>query len=196
MFYGGADVPLSPLGEQEAIAASKYLQQFQLHRIASSPLSRAMFGAMQVLSNQQGREFDDIFVHDGFRELDRGSWCGKTEEEIGLDLLEQFNACVLSVTPDGGESYPELKERVMTAKRELLDLTEVGRASALVSHLQVTRSILSDALGIPTGKMTQLKVATASITCIDYCTLGGKPVVHLQSFKPQAGLRESKDGAN
>ena len=196
--FRGEEVPLSELGKREAKAAAKYLKQFSLQHVASSPLSRALFGAKQITeSDDNATTLSDIFVHDGFRELNRGSWALKTAEEIGLDLLERFNACDHTVTPDGGgESYLQLKERVMDGHRQLLEMTDAGKASALVSHLQVTRAILSDALDLPPNKIAQLKVSTASITCIDYCTLGGKPQVHFQSWKPEIGLPESYDGAN
>ena len=71
----------------------------------------------------------------------------------------------------------------------------LGKATAIVSHLQVTRSMLSDALGIPTAEMASLGVATASVTCIDY-NADGTQTVHFQSFKPDVGLASSKDGAN
>lgn len=198
VFYGGDDVPLSPLGKLEAIAAAQYLRNFSLHRVASSPLSRALFGAQQIVQGMEANTAThSIFIHDGFRELNRGSWSGKTAEEIGYDMLERFNNCDLTVTPDGGgESYLQLKERVMAAYGELLNLTPPGTASALVSHLQVTRALLSDALDLPPNRMASIKIATASITCIDYCTRGGPPIVHFHSWKPQTGLQESVDGAN
>jgi probable phosphoglycerate mutase len=200
VFYGGDDVPLSPLGKLEAIAAAQYLKDFTLHQVASSPLSRAVFGAQQIVQAMDASNTSttkSIFIHDGFRELNRGSWSGKTAEEIGHDMLERFDNCDLTVTSDGGgESYLQLKERVMEAYGELLNLTPAGKASALVSHLQVTRALLSDALHLPPNRMASLKIATASITCIDYCTRGGQPIVHFQSWKPQTGLQESKDGAN
>jgi len=110
--------------------------------------------------------------------------------------MKRFDACDPSATPEGAESYPELKERVLRARDELLDITEAGKSSAIVSHLQVTRSMLSDALGVPTEQMSKMKVATASVTCIDYCTITGEQTVHFQSFKPDVGLRKSKDMAN
>jgi broad specificity phosphatase PhoE len=131
----------------------------------------------------------------GFTELDRGDWCGKTKSEIGEDAMDRFDACDESVTPEGGESYTVLKSRVLEARDKVLKLTDVGRASAIVSHLQVTRSMLSEALGIPTEEMAGLKIMTASITCVDYHTTG-KVDVHFQSYKPDAGLAESIDGAN
>ena len=142
VFYGALDVPLSPLGELEAKAAAAYLKQFDLEYIASSPLKRAVFGADETLKIQKNGQDKELKIYAGFSELDRGSWCGKTKSEIGEDLMKRFDACDESVTPEGGESYPFLKNRVITARDELLADMTPGRCSALVSHLQVTRSIL------------------------------------------------------
>jgi len=194
VFYGALDVPLSPLGELEAKAAAQYLSQFELQNVAASPLSRAIFGGNEIVSLQ--KSLTDLTILEGFKELDRGDWCGKTKDEIGPDL-ERFDACDETVTPEGGESYPILKQRVLSARDELLNLTDHGKASAVVSHLQVTRSMLSDALGIPIEEMVNLKVATASVTCIDFDSISGtETTTHFQSFKPEAGLQISKDGAN
>lgn len=192
------DVPLSPLGEEEAKAAGEYLEQIELKQVACSPLSRAVFGAEQVLGLQDTTSScsDELLILDGFKELDRGSWCGKTMDEIGPEMMARFDACDESVTPEGGESYPFLMERVLGARDELLAAMEPGTAAAVVSHLQVTRSILSTALQIPIEEMAALKVATASVTCIDYNTETQEETVHFQSFKPEVGLEKSKDGAN
>ena len=209
VYYGAMDVPLSPLGEMEAIEAASYLSRFNLQHIAVSPLSRAKFGARQVAAQQPGRgdtmtninTTDDalsnnIVVFEGFKELDRGTWCGLTKDEIGHDNLARFDACDESVTPANGESYPTLKMRVLQSRDELLKMTNIGRASAIVSHLQVTRAMLGEALGMDITEMAGLKVATASITCVDYCSTTGREYVRFQSFKPECGLGQSKDGAN
>jgi len=194
VYYGALDVPLSHLGEAEAKAAALYLQQFDLHLVVSSPLSRAVFGAEQILGLQKNKEVADAKM-EGFREIDRGSWCGQTKYEIGVEMMAKFDACDESVTPEGGESFNTLKKRVLQERDAVLDRLPAGKAATIVSHLQVTRSMLSDALGIPTGEMACLGVATASVTCIDY-DADGTQIVHFQSFKPDVGLARSKDGAN
>jgi broad specificity phosphatase PhoE len=194
VYYGALDVSLSPLGEAEARAAALYLQQFDLDLVVSSPLSRALFGAKQVLGLQKNNESAVVKMED-FRELDRGSWCGKTKDEIGLEMMAKFDACDESVTPEGGESYTTLKKRVLQERDAVLDRLSAGKAATIVSHLQVTRSMLSDALGIPTAEMAGLGIATASVTCIDY-DADGTQTVHFQSFKPDIGLAKSIDGAN
>lgn len=201
VYYGAMDVSLSSLGELEAKAASIYLQQHPLQYVAASPLKRAMFGANQVLEKQKLMEesiLDVVTVlpYDGFKELERGSWCGKTKGEIGEEMMKRFDACDESATPEGGESYQTLKQRVLEARDQVLQKTDCGKASAIVSHLQVTRSMLSDAMGIPIEEMSRLNIATASVTCIDYDMSSGDQTVHFQSFKPDAGLEQSVDGAN
>ena len=56
--------------------------------------------------------------------------------------------------------------------------------------------MLSEALGMDVSEMAGLKIATASITCVDYCAETGREEVRFQSFKPECGLERSKDGAN
>lgn len=224
VYYGAMDIPLSPLGQAEARAAADYLAQFQLARVFSSPLQRAIYGAQQILKSQQQQQSvdddsddDDVIILDGFKELDRGAWCGLTKEEIGPENLARFDACDESITPAGGESYPFLKSRVLTAlgtttnknddnndndkNKSVLSMMQPGESAAIVSHLQVTRSILSQALNIPTSEMTaKLPIATASVTCVDYEKTKENDdyiiTVHYQSFKPDSGLEQAKDGAN
>ncbi|GAX26868.1 hypothetical protein FisN_9Lh157 [Fistulifera solaris] len=198
VYYGALDVPLSKLGELEAQAAGDYLQQYALRRVFASPLQRAIYGGEQVWKRQSLQD-SGVIQLEGFKELDRGAWCGLTKEEIGPENLARFDAGDENVTPDGGESYAALKQRVLEARDKALSLLEMEEAACVVSHLQVTRCVLSDALGIPTHEMAQIKVATASITCIDYTYNEDgmmTQVVHFQSFKPEAGLAQSKDGAN
>lgn len=201
VYYGAMDVSLSSLGKEEAKAAARYLQLYDLDIVASSPLSRAIFGAEQIIKLQKKNQLSDVdapgvLILDGFKELDRGSWCGLTKDEIGVEMMRKFDACDEKVTPDGGESLSFLENRVLSARDELLKQVPIGRAGAIVSHLQVTRCILGDALGIPTSDISDLEIATASITCIDYDSTSGKQVIHFRSFKPNSGLPASNDGAN
>jgi broad specificity phosphatase PhoE len=135
VFYGALDVELSPRGKEEATAAAQYLSRFDLEHVFASPLSRAVFGAEEVRRLQQK---NDVFltIYEGFRELDRGAWCGKTKEEIGIENMKRFDDCDESVTPEGGESFPYLKDRVLKARDEALAKISLGGAAAVVSHLQ------------------------------------------------------------
>ena len=52
--YGAMDVPLSPLGKQEAAAAAEALRPYELYGVHSSPLSRAVFGADEIRKGRAG----------------------------------------------------------------------------------------------------------------------------------------------
>ncbi|GMH70106.1 hypothetical protein TL16_g05326 [Triparma laevis f. inornata] len=194
--YGDLDVDLSPLGKKEATAAGQFLFQYKLHSVWSSPLSRAVYGAEEVRKEQ--KSFSPTQKQNtlpGFSELCRGAWRGKTKEEIGLDTYAKFNDCDESVTPDGGESIMTVKTRVMGALDQILEGTPKGEATCVVSHLWVTRSMISDALGVEPGKMNEVDVPTASISCVDYED-GGSAQVVMKGFKPDVGLEKSKDTGN
>ena len=61
----------------------------------------------------QGSE-SDLIILEGFKELDRVARCGLTIDEIDADTMEIFT-CDESVTPDGGDSFHALKNRVLQA---------------------------------------------------------------------------------
>ena len=135
------------MGKKDAITAAFFLEGINFQYVASSPLSRAMFGANEIMLNQEKNFQEDslfksILVDRGFAELNRGDWTGRTKVEIGEDNIKRFNQCDPNATPNNGESYAELKERVIQSRDALLQMTDIGRASCVVSHLQVTRSIL------------------------------------------------------
>lgn len=137
VYYGALDVSLSPLGQKEATAAAHYLAQFDLEHVFASPLSRAVFGGEEVRKMQASGDDLSLTINEGFKELDRGAWCGKTMAEIGKETMKRFDACDESVTPKGGESFPFLKARVLKARDEALHKISAGRSAAVVSHLQV-----------------------------------------------------------
>jgi broad specificity phosphatase PhoE len=195
VYYGAQDVPLSAVGQQEATRAAQYLAQFALHAVFTSPLSRALYGAQQVVQLQQQHDAVPVTIED-FCELNRGAWCGLTKAEIGAQNLARFDAGDESVTPAGGESYAALQRRVLAALRHVLSQVPLGSCAAIVSHLQVTRCIVADALSLPTSALATLPIATASITCIDYND-DGVAKVHFQSFKPgSTDEAAAMDGAN
>lgn len=210
VYYGAQDVELSELGKLEAKEAGIYLQQYQLSNVYSSTLSRAIYGAEQVIQYQKTNNNNQLQLVQlvGLKELDRGEWCGKTLEEVGVNNMKRFDELDETITPIGGESYRVVNERVMDSRNNyVLSSMTFGTCSAIVSHLQVTRCIMADALHIPMEQMVQkVKIATASITCIDYVydnidntsPVLSKQIVHFQSFKPAhlIGLKSSKDFAN
>ena len=96
VYYGAMDVSLSSLGEAEAIAAARYLQYYDLDFVVSSPLLRAIFGAEQIVALQKNlsnnEDEEGVVQMDGFKELDRGAWCGMTKVCFVVLLFESIGS--------------------------------------------------------------------------------------------------------
>lgn len=111
-FYGGnVDVPLSGIGEAEALAAAKQIAAAHLDDVKviwSSPMRRALFGARAVgtalavakaaANNAEWQAPLEVATFEAFREVDRGpigkGWTDLTKEEIeardGPNAIEKF----------------------------------------------------------------------------------------------------------
>jgi broad specificity phosphatase PhoE len=186
-FYGGnVNVPLSDVGEAEAIAAAKLIAAEFVNDVAaieSSPMRRALFGARAIgtaLANavapMDWKSPMDVLTFEEYREIDRGpigkGWTDLTAEEIeardGPNAIEKFALCT---TPgayreiNGGEGFCDLRSRVLGRRDAMLAELQPGRAGVIVSHMWVTRAIVGEALG--ESNPMNIDIPTASISTID-----------------------------
>eukprot|EP00520_Triparma_pacifica_P010549 CAMPEP_0118647922 /NCGR_PEP_ID=MMETSP0785-20121206/8871_1 /TAXON_ID=91992 /ORGANISM="Bolidomonas pacifica, Strain CCMP 1866" /LENGTH=228 /DNA_ID=CAMNT_0006540061 /DNA_START=102 /DNA_END=788 /DNA_ORIENTATION=- len=195
--YGDMDVPLSDLGKLEAKAAAQFLSKEEMKGVWSSPLSRAVYGAERIRDDRSGLMGEPL-TYPGFSELARGAWRGKTKLDIGPDLYDAFNRAEPGTTPEGGESLDDIRSRVLSSRDTILDLLNDGESGCVVSHLWVTRSFISDAIGKKAGDMHEIEIPTASVSIVDYeKTDGGwKQKVVMMGEKPEAGLEKGQDLGN
>lgn len=188
-FYGGnVDVPLSTVGEAEALAAAKHIASNHLDEVKiiwSSPMRRALFGARAVgtalaVAASEGGVWQppmEIDTFEAFREVDRGpigaGWTDLTAEEIeardGPDAMQRF---ALESTPgafnavNGGEGFCDVRSRVLEQRDAMLRALPPGGAGVIVSHMWVTRAMVGEALGEPNPM--RVDIPTASISVVDY----------------------------
>ena len=148
--YGGADVPLSTNGEAEARAAAVMIAAgvtdgMPIVRVFCSPLLRAMYGAHCVVEACGGLGVPTPL--DGLREVGRGDWYGLTPTEITERYGEGANMDTFvaepAFRPPGGESLDDVASRVLPARDAILAALESGAAAVVVSHLFVTRTVVS-----------------------------------------------------
>jgi len=192
MFYGGSEVPLSDLGQQEARRAGDAMRHRALDRLWASPLSRARFGAECVL---EGREGLDIQFQDGFREIARGRWVGLTAEEIDTQFpedRESHRRDPKNWRDHGGESLGDFRTRVLGSweplERECLEheqATGLSLKVCLVSHLFPTRAILAHYQGVELEGWDQFAIPTASISELEIHGPGQAELVRV-GWKPEA----------
>ena len=185
-FYGGnVEVPLSKVGEAEALNAAKMIaaeHRDEVKGIWSSPMRRALFGARAVgtaiaAAAEVWTPPMQIETDEAFREVDRGpigiGWTNLTPEEIevrdGPDAIQNF---ALEKVPgafrevNGGEGFCDLQQRVLSKRDACLRALPLGTAGVIVSHMWVTRVMASEALG--EANPLKVDVPTASVSVIDY----------------------------
>ena len=190
-FYGGnVDVPLSAVGEAEALAAGKQIAAAHTDEVAviwSSPMKRALFGAraigtaLAVAAAERPKATWQppmpVETFEEFREVDRGpigqGWTDLTPEEIeardGPNAIERY---ALETVPgafreiNGGEGFCDVRERVLKQRDAMLAAMAPGSAGVIVSHMWVTRAVVGEALGEPNPM--KVDIPTASISIVDY----------------------------
>jgi probable phosphoglycerate mutase len=139
-WQGHEDPPLSARGREQAVALAAALASAGVARLVTSDLLRARSTA-EPLARALGLE---PITDRRLRELDVGSWGGRTRQEIAArdaDLLARFDAGDRDALAGGGESLALLRARALAALRELADAPPEG-CIALVTHLGWLREVL------------------------------------------------------
>ncbi|MEM6295627.1 MAG: histidine phosphatase family protein [Myxococcota bacterium] len=164
--YGKLDVGLGAQGRAQARAAAAAFAPGDVTAIVSSPRIRAKDTADALAAVVGG----SVVLEPRFAEIDFGAFEGRTYEEIEASHPEAYRAWMRSPTTmqfPGGESYPQMKTRVLAALAELR-AAHRGRAVAVVSHGGVGRIILADALGMPDAAIFALEQSYAGVSILDW----------------------------
>jgi broad specificity phosphatase PhoE len=159
-FQGRTDVPLSDHGRMQARAVAQALRAESLQAIYASDLSRALETA-RIVAKPHGIE---VVADPRLREFDFGVWEGLTWDEIVAsrpELRDQPTTSARRYTPEGGESFEAVRERVTSFFDELDALGVRGRI-AIVTHagpLHAALGVLSSRM--PSGSVEPLGISFA-----------------------------------
>lgn len=166
-----AGVSLDELGRTQAATAGERLASVPLAAVVTSPLNRCRQTAAAIARAQPGAPAR--LTDRGLTECDYGEWQGRTLKDLAKEPLwktvqTQPSAAVFP----GGESLTAMQARAVTAVR--------GRDAALeqehgpdavwvaVSHGDVIKSVLADALGMHLDLFQRLHVDPASVSVVRY----------------------------
>jgi alpha-ribazole phosphatase len=162
--YGNLDVGLSSAGRDQAARLAARLEPIELDAVYASPRTRALDTAAALVA-ERGLE---VIVDDDLRELDFGTFEGRTYAEIERSEPELFRAWMETPTAvrfPGGESYADLRARAMRA----LDAVRRAHASALVvTHGGVIRAGLAAWLELPDHAIFRLGQSYCGVTVVDW----------------------------
>jgi probable phosphomutase (TIGR03848 family) len=164
-------VHLDDLGRQQADRAARRLAAVPVADVVSSPLERCRETARPVVRAQAG----SLRVHTdkGLTECDYGEWQGRPLRELAkLGLWKTVQSQPSAVTFPGGESMTQMQARAVDAvrRRDAAIAAEHGEGAVwvAVSHGDVIKSVLADALGMHLDLFQRIQVDPASISVIRY----------------------------
>lgn len=166
-------VALDETGTQQVGAAGRRLAGLALAEIVSSPLERCRGTATALLAQQPADGAQAVIIEDDLSECDYGEWQGRPLAELAQERLwatvqTQPTAAVFP----GGESMAAMQARAVAAvRRHDARISEVSGPHAVwaaVSHGDLIKAVLADALGMHLDTFQRLDVHPASISIVHY----------------------------
>ncbi len=141
-WQGHTDRPLTELGRRQAAALAERLADVPLDAVYASDLARARDTALAVAERKQLR----VVARPDLREVDVGSWSGKTRADVERSDPEGIARWLEGATGwQGGETYEEMAARAVAAVGEIAAAHPGGRV-LVVSHGGCVRAIHAHAL--------------------------------------------------
>lgn len=169
---GRADgVALDAVGRDQAARAAARVAGVPLARVVTSPLERCQQTA-QALRDHQGVTLESI-TEQGITECDYGQWQGRTLKVLAQEpLWSVVQAQPSAAVFPGGESLAAMQARSIEAIRrhdaEVATRYGADAVWAAVSHGDVIKSVLADALGVHLDLFQRIVVGPASISIVRY----------------------------
>lgn len=169
-FQGQADIPLSPRGEQQAVALAGIMESEAVDVIYASDLQRAWQTAL-IIAEASGVPLQQ---EARLREMAFGRWEGLTYKELQqreAALLEAWQADPSRTAPPGGETLRQITERVGAVLNTVLATVQAHRV-AIVAHSGPLRVLLCLALGFDVRSYWRFVIAPASLSELQVSAAG------------------------
>lgn len=172
-------VHLDEVGRDQAAVTGGRLSAVPLVGVVSSPLERCRQTARLIIDRQQGTPHAPVDAD--LTECDYGQWQGRTLTELATEELWPIvQSQPSAVTFPGGESMAGMQARAVAAirRRDAAFQGEHGPGAVwvAVSHGDIIKSVLADALGMHLDLFQRISVGPASVSIVHYGA--GRPTVH------------------
>ncbi|WP_414172142.1 histidine phosphatase family protein [Clavibacter tessellarius] len=172
-------VDLDDTGREQADRTAERLAALPLAAVVSSPLQRCWETAQRILDRQTRKPAQP--VDPDLTECDYGDWQGRSLADLAKeDLWSRVQSHPSSVIFPGGESMAGMQARAVAAIRRHDAAIEAehgpGSVWVAVSHGDVIKSILADALGTHLDLFQRIDVGPASVSIVRYGA--SRPTVH------------------
>jgi probable phosphomutase (TIGR03848 family) len=164
-------VCLDQVGRDQAALTGDRLAAVPVVGVVSSPLERCRQTAQFILDRQAGSPYAPIDLD--LTECDYGEWQGRTISDLATeDLWPVVQSQPSAVVFPGGESLASMQARSVAAIRrhDAAFETEYGPGAVwvAVSHGDIIKSILADALGMHLDLFQRINVGPGSVSIVRY----------------------------
>ena len=171
-------VRLDATGAEQATRLAERLAVIPLAALVSSPLERCRDTAAAIGKAQQSTT--RVARERGLTECDYGDWQGRTIKELAKEpLWKTVQTQPSAATFPGGESMTAMQARAVEAVRRRDAAVEAehgaGAVWVAVSHGDIIKSVLADALGMHLDLFQRIHVDPASVSIVRYT--GTRPYV-------------------
>jgi broad specificity phosphatase PhoE len=163
---GNVDIPLDETGRSQADRLVGRFADSEIDVIFSSPLSRCLEMA-ELVAASNGLP---VKADDRLREIDFGEWSGEKYSDVAEkygNIVEHWTRDVNSLTPPGGESLAQVRERTLSWFQQAW-MEHTWKNLYVFSHSTPIRILVSELMGLPMEHMFWLSLSLASITSLTY----------------------------
>jgi probable phosphomutase (TIGR03848 family) len=162
-------VHLADQGREQVAALAERLSPVPLAAIVTSPLERCRETAEALIVGRDGLSAD---VDERLGECRYGDWQGKPLKQLAKDPLWKVVQSHPSAAQfPGGESLRDTQARAVAAVREHNARLGPDAVWAAVSHGDVIKAVLADALGVHLDEFQRIVVDPASVSIVSYTPL-------------------------
>ena len=160
-------VSLDDVGRDQVARASQRLAMLRLSAIITSPLDRTRETADALLAGQA--ETVGLHVDDRVGECRYGDWTGRSLKDLAKEpLWKTVQAHASAAAFPGGESMVSMQARAVEAIRDWNARLGDKAVYAVVSHGDVIKSVLADALGMHLDHFQRIVIDPASVSVVHY----------------------------
>lgn len=168
-----AGIHLDDTGRSQAKELAARLARVPLAAVVSSPLERCRETADALVAD---RTQPTVTAEDRLVECGYGEWTGRPVGELSRTRLwRQVQAHPSSAIFPGGESLRAVQARAVDAVREhdvrVAESAGTRAVWAAVSHADVIKTIVADALGMHLDLFQRLVIDPGSVTTISFTEL-------------------------
>lgn len=164
-------VMLDEVGQGQAKRVATRLAAVPLTALVTSPLERCRQTAKEIAAAQPARP--RVGREQGLTECDYGEWQGRALKELMKEKLwKSVQSQPSAVTFPGGESMAAMQARSVGAVRrrdaQVTDEHGPGSVWAAVTHGDIVKSVLADALGMHLDLFQRIHVDPGSVSIVHY----------------------------